>query len=111
MFQPILSEFVQRINQEYGTVLKVITVPNRFFGEEVTVAGLIAGGDILAAREQIEGEFLIVPEQACLKEGRIFLDDETVEGLEEKLSMPVSHGGDSLMEMLRRAAVLETRTS
>jgi putative radical SAM enzyme (TIGR03279 family) len=109
LFQPILSGFIDRINTQYGTRLKVIGVQNRFFGEEVTVAGLVAGSDITAARGRVEGDFLIVPEQACLKQGRIFLDDTSIDNLEEDLSMPVAHGGGSLNEMLKRAAALEAR--
>ena len=80
-----------------------------FFGEEVTVAGLIAGGDVLAARQSIEGDFLIVPEQACLKSGQVFLDDMTIDDLKSELQMPVAHGGPSLFTMLRTAEELSKR--
>ena len=91
--------------------LKVIAARNRFFGEEVTVAGLLAGGDVLAARERIEGRFLIIPEQACLKSGHIFLDDMTIESLERELGVPVSHGGGSFRSMLENAVRLESSDS
>ena len=103
LFYPILEGFVSRLNEKAGTRLKVVAVKNRFFGEEVTVAGLIAGGDLLACRDEFEGDFLIVPEQACLKSGRIFLDDLSLEELEGRLQILVAHGGASLASLIERA--------
>jgi putative radical SAM enzyme (TIGR03279 family) len=103
LFYPILNDFVNRLNGQAGTRLKVVAVKNRFFGEEVTVAGLIAGGDLLAARDRFEGDFLIVPEQACLKSGQIFLDDLSLEDLEQQLQIPIAHGGASFASLIERA--------
>jgi putative radical SAM enzyme (TIGR03279 family) len=103
LFFPILAKYVDEINTRYRTRLKAVAVENRFFGEEVTVAGLLAGNDILSARDEFRGDFLIVPEQACLRSSRVFLDDLTIEDLERELGMPVSHGGSSLSHMLGRA--------
>lgn len=110
LFQPFLSRFANDVNTRYGTRLKVIGVENTFFGEEVTVAGLLAGSDVLKARDEVCGNFLIVPEQSCLKSSHIFLDDMTVEDLEKELELPVSHGGPSFQTMLERANALELRS-
>jgi putative radical SAM enzyme (TIGR03279 family) len=109
LFYPILTGLVKELNDKLGTKLHTAKVSNRFFGEEVTVAGLVAGGDILAARDGYRGRFLIVPEQACLKSGRIFLDDKSVEDLESGLGMPVGHGGPTLETMLKQAMSLESK--
>lgn len=109
LFYPILSEHVNEVNRRCGTMLKVASVRNHFFGQEVTVAGLLSGGDVLAARGSIEGDFLIVPEQACLKSGHIFLDDLTIEHLEAELQIPVAHGGASLFSLIARASELDRR--
>ena len=103
LFHPVLAPFVTEMNERWGTRLKVVGVRNRFFGEEVTVAGLVAGSDVLAARESLEGDFVIVPEQACLKEGHIFLDDLTIEDLASELGRPVTHGGPSLISAVKNA--------
>jgi putative radical SAM enzyme (TIGR03279 family) len=110
LFYPILAEAVVRLNELSGTRLRVVSIPNRFFGKEITVAGLLAGGDILAARDSLQGEFVIVPEQACLKQGSIFLDDLSLEDLERELCKPVAHGGSSLRRMIERAESLERRS-
>lgn len=109
LFYPILGRCVKEVNERCKTNLNVLGLSNKFFGEEVTVAGLISGGDVLAARKSITGKFLIVPEQACLKSGNIFLDDLTLEHLEEQLQIPVSHGGPSLASMIGRAKELQQR--
>jgi len=109
LFYPILSSFVSLLNKKCRTELKVMAVRNQFFGEEVTVAGLISGGDLLAARSSMDGGFLVVPEQACLKSGNVFLDDLTVEHLENELQIPVSHGGSSLRSLIASAMNLEQR--
>lgn len=109
LFYPILSECVAGINGRFGTRLKVVSLKNQFFGEEVTVAGLMAGGDVIRARQSLEGNFVIVPEQACLKSGHVFLDDLTLEDLESELGRPVAHGGASLLAMIERAQELESR--
>jgi NifB/MoaA-like Fe-S oxidoreductase len=109
LFAPILAQHVDEVNQRLGSRLKVAAVENRFFGEEVTVAGLLAGGDFLAARDSFDGDFVIVPEQACLKQGRMFLDNLAIDDLERELGLPVAHGGPSLSTMLEKAAELWSR--
>ncbi|HKV40619.1 MAG TPA: DUF512 domain-containing protein [Blastocatellia bacterium] len=106
LFSRTLAGFVEQVNVRSGSRLKVVAAENRFFGEEVTVAGLIAGGDILAACQGVKGDFVIVPEQACLKSRNIFLDDKSLEDLERELGVPVAHGGPSLRSMLVRAREL-----
>ena len=109
LFEPILARYVAEMNERFGTRLKVVAVENQFFGKEVTVAGLLGGGDVLRARDRIEGGFVIVPEQACLKSGHIFLDDLTLEDLERQLGVPVAHGGPTLAAMIEQAQQLEAR--
>ena len=107
LFHPILARYVDALNQRFGTELKTVAATNAFFGPEVTVAGLLGGVDVLRARDRIEGQFVIVPEQACLKSGNVFLDDLTLEDLERELGIPVGHGGGTLSSLIERARQLE----
>jgi putative radical SAM enzyme (TIGR03279 family) len=108
LFEPILARYIEQVNARFGTRLKTIAVTNNFFGEAVTVAGLLGGSDVLRARDRVKGGFVIVPEQACLKAGHIFLDDVTLEDVERQLGVPVAHGGPRLATMIERARQLET---
>ena len=110
LFYPILAGYINELNERFGARLKTVSVRNQFFGEEVTVAGLIAGGDLLRARKSFEGDFLIVPEQACLKQGHIFLDDLSLEEVEKETGLPIAHGGPSLQSLIERASDLETQS-
>jgi len=67
----------------------VYAIKNNFFGQTVTVAGLVTGADILdQLKDKDLGDVLLVPE-VMLKERKIFLDDITIEQIEQKLGVRV----------------------
>lgn len=73
--------------------IRLIPVTNEFFGDKITVTGLLTGGDImnrlLQEKDIAGGSGLLIP-CTCLKaEEEIFLDDMTVTELETKLNMAV----------------------
>lgn len=87
-----LEGLVQRLNRVDGLAVNLLPVENRFFGPEVTVAGLLTGRDVLAAIREYratahpagapEEERVLLP-AVMLKKGRqVFLDDLTVEDLQ-----------------------------
>src|SRR5262249_55739959 len=47
LFAPVLAKLIDRLNQQFETRLKVIAVGNEYFGGDVSVAGLLTGGDFL----------------------------------------------------------------
>lgn len=56
---------------------RVLGVPNRLLGESVSVAGLLAGSDILKAMRRLEpGEVAVIPE-TCLNDDGLLLDGMT----------------------------------
>ena len=63
---------------------------NHFFGETVTVAGLITGQDLIA---QLKGKDLgtrVLIAQNMLRHGEtVFLDDVTLEEAETQLGVPI----------------------
>lgn len=69
---------------------QIAVVKNQFFGESITVAGLLTGQDILKALEGRDlGDYVILP-KACTKDDQlIFLDGMSVEELESKLQTKV----------------------
>jgi len=71
-----------------GIMLNVYPITNRLFGDTVTVAGLIAGQDVIdQLRGKDLGDALIVPSVA-LRDGA-FLDDVTAADLERELDCRV----------------------
>jgi NifB/MoaA-like Fe-S oxidoreductase len=109
LFYPVLSKIIERLNGVCGTRLETVAISNRFFGEEITVAGLMSGRDLVAAKKEMRGRFVVVPEQACLKAGHVFLDDVTLEDIERGIGRPAGHGGSSLASLIERAKGLEAR--
>jgi len=84
-FFPYLTKFINRITERAGLSVTVIPVENEFFGQSVTVTGLLTGRDIIKSVHNNEGphDVLIVPD-VVLKEGdNLFLDDVSLKDLEE----------------------------
>jgi len=101
LFYPILESCAKQINEKFGTELKTVRVANHFFGEEITVSGLLTGGDLLRSRDSFAGEFLIIPEDSVNYEGYLFLDDMTVDDLSRKLCLPIYRSGRKLADFFK----------
>ncbi len=82
----------------YGITLDTRAIKNRFFGESVTVGGLITGGDLV---EQLKGEnfgrALLIPRAMLKADEELFLDGMSKTQAEETLGtriIPVASGED-----------------
>ena len=90
-----------------GVKVRVVTVPNRFFGETVTVTGLLTGGDILSALtpEAVEGADEILLSASTLRHERdLFLDDMHIDDFCARAPLPVrlsDNDGQSFYDALR----------
>lgn len=108
LFAPVLRSAIERFNHATGASWQVLEVPSWFLGTGITVAGLMAGCDIIrAAADRDLGQFLLVPSESLANERRLFLDDLNVEQLSVRLSLPVFAGGESgkdLFELLPQLA-------
>ena len=89
LFAPVLGKMIARLNQHAGTKLHVLAVTNEYFGGDVSVAGLLTGGDFLAAREQVRGDFVIIPKVALKSDEPIMLDGMRFEELQEQFGVPI----------------------
>jgi putative radical SAM enzyme (TIGR03279 family) len=89
LFAPVLEELVGRLNELAGTRLRVVAVENRYFGPEIVVAGLITGECVLAAREKMEGDFVILPANAHKSDEPVMLDGTRLDDLSARLGLPV----------------------
>jgi putative radical SAM enzyme (TIGR03279 family) len=103
-----VAEFLAKLGEKTGLTIVPLAVENRLFGESVTVSGLVTGNDIIAALAGVDiGRALLVPD-VMLKEGEgIFLDDLSLETLEERLRcrvMPFDSTPQGLYRALRKIA-------
>ncbi|QZZ18993.1 TIGR03279 family radical SAM protein [Leptothermofonsia sichuanensis E412] len=85
-FQPIL----QRLNQVQGLEVRMVAIASDYWGQTMTVTGLLTGQDILhALKGKNLGDGILLP-SLMLKQGDTrFLDDMTVEELSCQLGTPL----------------------
>ncbi|HEY6188309.1 MAG TPA: DUF512 domain-containing protein [Pyrinomonadaceae bacterium] len=89
LFAPVLRDRLERLNARFGTRLHTVGVESRYFGGDVSVAGLLTGEDLLAARDEVRGNLLIIP-AAMLKSGEeVMLDGMMLEEVRRKLGLNV----------------------
>lgn len=99
---PVLEPMVRRLNEIEGLSVGLCAVPNRFFGETVTVAGLLTGQDIAAALGGIgPGDEVVVPAAAVRDEW--FLDDWTLDRLSAEVGRPVRVAAPTAAGLIRAA--------
>ena len=73
-----------------GLKINVYKIKNEFFGESITVAGLLTGADLLTQLSgQPLGDALLIPSSALRADGDVMLDDVSPEQLSDKLGVPV----------------------
>jgi len=89
LFAPVLRKMIERMNQQVGTRLEVVAVENDYFGGDVSVAGLLTGGDFLAAHERVRGDLVIIPKVALKSDEPIMLDGMSFDELQEQFNVPV----------------------
>ena len=69
---------------------KIIAVENRFFGENITVAGLITGKDLIEqVKDRAIGERILIPVEMLRYQGDVFLDDVSLIDAQKALGRPL----------------------
>ena len=89
MFAPILREQIEKLNSLIGSRLKVLAVPNTYFGGDVAVAGLLTGQDFLAVKDKIKGDFVIIPKHTIKSDEPILLDGMKYDDLKAQFDVPI----------------------
>lgn len=89
LFAPVLKSLLDRTNERFGTNFHVVAVENRYFGGDVSVAGLLTGSDLLAARDQVRGDFVIIPKSMLKSDEAIMLDGMRMDDLQRQFGVPV----------------------
>ena len=102
---PIIREAAEKMMELcHGLTIRVYAIRNDFFGETITVAGLVTGQDLIAQLKERQqagedlGETLLLPSNMLRSGEQIFLDDVTVQEVEQALGLTVKAvepgGGD-----------------
>ena len=88
---PTLEMLIGKIREKYPKLdVKIWPIRNDFFGESITVSGLITGQDLIVQLEgKPLGDKLLLPCNMLREGENVFLDDVTVEEVEYRLKLPV----------------------
>lgn len=88
---PYIRRMADRIMEKYPkSKLHVYGIRNDFFGESITVSGLITGQDLIGQlKGKALGEKLLLPCNMLRIEEQDFLDDVTLQDVKDALQVPV----------------------
>jgi putative radical SAM enzyme (TIGR03279 family) len=92
------AEFMRKTGESFMEAfpwinITVYAIRNDFFGENITVSGLLTGTDIIAQlRGKITADVLFLPENAFRKGTKTMLDNTTLPQLARQLSIPIKIG-------------------
>ncbi len=99
---PTIDRLMGRFMEAFPEArIQVFPIVNHFFGEQITVSGLLTGQDITAQLTGRDlGRRLLLPCNLLRSGERVFLDDLTVEDVERALKVEVEIVGSSGKELV-----------
>lgn len=106
---PTIEKLIERLKEKYPDLkADIYPIRNDFFGELITVAGLITGQDLrnqLADKEL--GDVVLLPNNMLRSGEEVFLDDMTVTELAEALQIKVKIVGSSGQDLINAVLQME----
>lgn len=101
------------MKENHNIKINVIGIINNFFGETINVAGLITGEDILSQTKSVNiNEYVIIPNNMLRAGEDIFLDDITIDILEENLKRKIlicKYTGEDLIDVINSVSEEENQ--
>lgn len=87
---PYIRRMAEKLKEKHpATEIRVYAVRNDFFGERITVSGLVTAQDIMAQLKDKElGDRLLIPCNMLKADEDVFLDDYTVSQVADALQVP-----------------------
>ncbi len=100
-----IDKLCRKVNEKFPNVqIDVYPVDNNFFGNKITVSGLLTGGDIISQLKDKElGDYLLLPANLLRSGEDVLLDDVTISEIENALQTKVrivQLSGWSFVEMI-----------
>ena len=106
--EKFLNKIINDLNKTKNLCLELKVVDNEFFGERVTVTGLLTGGDLIKGLSNVpKGSKIIIPE-VMLKQGEnIFLDNLHLSDVEKKLEVEIITFDNSFADLAEKILKFE----
>jgi NifB/MoaA-like Fe-S oxidoreductase len=105
---PMLAQVAVRLNLIEGLEVRVLAVTNQFFGETVTVSGLLMGQDVVPVLRESGCSRALLPRVMFDFKGERTLDEYSLQRISEEAGMPVALAGDP-EELVRYVRALATK--
>lgn len=101
----MICELAKAAEEKYhGLVCRVYKIINHFFGETITVSGLLTAQDITEQlKDKPLGEELLLSESMIMRNNDLFLDDYHISDVEKKLNIKIrlsDNNGRSLLNAI-----------
>lgn len=85
-FQPL----VKQLNAVEGLEINLVALNSKYWGQEITVTGLLTGQDLLTGLPERDfGDGILLPSLMLKHDDTKFLDDMTVEAVSHSLKTPI----------------------
>lgn len=91
LIYPTICWAAEQIQKKYPNMeLQVVCIQNHFFGERITVTGLLTATDIMEQLSGLElGDWVVLPSVVLKADEDIFLDDISLEDVQRTLQVPI----------------------
>lgn len=88
---PLICQLAAAVSDKCKNIkVDVFEISNRFFGESITVAGLVVGEDLISQlKDKLGADELLIPSVMLRHERDMFLDSITVEQAEKELNTKI----------------------
>ena len=109
LVEPYMRIFADKVMRAFPMIrILVKSIRNDFFGDTITVTGLITGQDLIAQLKEEQnthplGEEILIPVNMLRSGEKVFLDDLTVYDVEREIGIPVGivwSGGDKYVRSM-----------
>ena len=102
-YEVFKQHIIPELNKIENLEVKLFKIVNNFYGDSVSVAGLLTAKDIISqVRNNSVGEALWCSHRILNDEGTLTLDDWTLDEMSRELGVPVNISNDSILEIFER---------
>ena len=101
---PLIKKLCDKICEKFtNTKINVYEIKNEFFGETITVSGLLTGVDIVKQLKSKDlGSILFLPENCIRADDTVLLDDMDITDIEKQLNIKVCLSKDNGSDFIKQ---------
>nr|MBC8313854.1 DUF512 domain-containing protein [Candidatus Cloacimonadota bacterium] len=81
LMYPIIENLVKKLQINQNIRINILAIENRYFGETITVTGLLSGSDVIKnINANVCGDLILLPKNMFNEDG-FTIDDKTISDL------------------------------